>query len=271
MSTRRVASWPTPFSPGPRVRHNGAMPSDTAEDGRADPIRAEKSISYVTKSGFAEQAIREAILAGRLGPDQPVRQDELARSLGMSATPVREAIRRLEAEGLLRHEPHKGVTVAVPSPTDVVELYWIRSGLESVTVWLAMSRGTPASLAALADRLQRVQRQVAAAVASGDLRRVPRLNRDFHFAIYEAANSPRLLEMIRRYWGQIPHYYLWMIPGRAEHNIALHEPIIDAIRRRDADAAEAMMRRHIRHGAETLLETLEQAPPAPRAGARGRH
>ncbi len=223
----------------------------------AFPLPAD-GLVHRTKSAYVETALREAIVTGALEPDQHVPQEEIARRLGVSATPVREAIRRLEAEGLLHNQPHRGVTVAVPSRADLVDIYWARSGLEGAMTWLVVDRTSPDERATLVARLRDLQAGAEEAVNSGDLRSVPRLNRDFHYTIYEAAGARRLLESIRQHWALIPHYFIWRLPGRAASGIALHRPIIEAIAVGDSDVAEATMRRHIRLGGQSLFQSLAE-------------
>lgn len=221
-------------------------------------MRQPAAPGYRTKRDFAIQSIREAIVSGELEPGQHVRQEELARRLGISATPIREAIGLLEAEGLLRNEPHKGVTVVALAPDDIVETYWIRSGLESVATRLAVLNTSPQRRKDLVNHLSSIHAAMEAAVVAGNLKRVPRQNRDFHFAIFDAAGMPRLRDMIQRLWVNLPHYYLWQIPGRAETSLAQHVPILQAISSGDADAAEAAMRQHICLALNTLVQSLAE-------------
>lgn len=224
-----------------------------------------------TKREFAADALREAIVAGQLAPGKHLRLSELVALLGISATPIREAIRLLEAEGLLRAEPHRGVTVVTRSHADLVEIYWLRSGLEGVAAHLAVARQDAAGRARLVEQLQRLQDAMCRHVAVGHLRPVARLNRDFHFAIVDAAGSPRLAELIRRLWQHLPHHYLWQVPGRAAASLAQHELLLAAIRAGDPVAAKRAMQAHVRQAAETLPTALAPEPQqgqAPRASPR---
>jgi DNA-binding GntR family transcriptional regulator len=194
-----------------------------------------------TKLERGARILRAAILRGDLKPGQKLKQQELAGWLGMSATPVREVLRILEAEGLLEHIAHVGVFVAEISPEDTKEITPIRVALESLAVRMYTERfdeSDIATLCRLVDEMEQAWREM-------DLVWVRRTNFQFHSAIYRGAGSEILRGLIERLWPRFATDLLWMIPGRAEQSIEQHRAILNALKRRDADGAAKAMADHI--------------------------
>jgi DNA-binding GntR family transcriptional regulator len=207
------------------------------------------------------------IITGQAEPNTPLRQRDLAERFGVSPTPVREALRRLEAEGLVKYDLHRGATVIDGSFAPSEENYWVRAALEPFAARLAAARITPEELAAL-DEIH------------GELYATPQdtgsintdaayhdLNRRFHFGIYEAARSPLLLALLRLLWQSFP---LGPPTVRSrEDSLACHRAILDALHNQDADAAELHTRRHILEAAGYETDgsrlTIGQLPPLPQA------
>lgn len=211
---------------------------------------------YRTKKEVIVEILREAILSGELQPGDRLLQDELAERLNVSATPVREALRQLEAEGILTHSPHKGVRVADVKLEDTRETYLIRSALEALATRLA----TPNLDEAAIERLQDLQVQMEARIQNDELLELRKLNQEFHMIIYQAARMPRLLKMIRNLWTQFPWDTLYVLPGRAQESAAEHQKIIDTIVNGDAEQAATRMQEHIEHGVIALADYLTNKP-----------
>lgn len=192
---------------------------------------------YRSKSEVVAGAVREAIITGELGPGTPLRQRELAHRFGVSPTPVREALRRLEAEGLVRYNLHHGATVIEGNLGSIEENYQVRAALESLAARLAASRISDEqleTLAALHGQLAACRERTSAAFE---------LNRRFHFEIYEASRSPVLLALLRLLWRSFPQGPQQVRP--LPESVRMHAEILDAMRRRDPDAAERLTREHI--------------------------
>src|SRR6185437_6962481 len=128
------------------------------------------------------EQLREAIILGELPAGTPLRLDELARSLGMSISPIREAVRQLEALGLAKHVPHQGARVLDFDIEELRDLFHVRLTLESLAVRRAAERFTPAD----ADAARSHLRGFDAAAATGDVRGTLRAHTDFHFTLYDA-------------------------------------------------------------------------------------
>lgn len=187
--------------------------------------------------------LRQAILDGRLTPGQPLRERVLAEELGISRTPIREALFILQGEGLVGMTPNRGATVRTITATDIAEIYALRSVLESHAAATAAERITDADLARLEDahaRLERIGDQgTAHEQADADLQ--------LHGIITHAAGSQLLKTMI----GQVHAFtvtYRSRYPYTSEqvrHANTQHREIIDALRAHDGPRAETLMRQHV--------------------------
>lgn len=222
-------------------------------------------MDFQSKSDIIAAYVRDMIITGQAEPSTPLRQRELAERFGVSPTPVREALRRLEAEGLVKYDLHRGATVIDGSFAPNEENYWVRAVLEPFAARLAAARITTEELAVL-DEVHAELCKTPATDASINTDAVYHdLNRQFHFGIYEAARSPLLLALIRLLWQSFP-----LGPATVqsrEDSLACHEAILEALHKRDADAAELHTRRHILGAAgydtdDTRL-AIGQLPPLP--------
>lgn len=207
-----------------------------------------------TKSDYAVDAIREMLRDGTLAPGARVNVDAMAASLGVSPTPVREAIRALQAEGYLTHAPHRSVQVANVSQKDVVEIYRIRAVLEGLSTELAVPQLSDADLRRLGALHETMERQITA----GHRRRLRALNDEFHFTIHRAARAPRLLNLINTVWRASPFDTFVKIPERASRTIVEHRAIIDALRDGSAQDARDCMSAHVHASLDLLLFHLDQ-------------
>lgn len=193
--------------------------------------------NYVAKTDMVVALLREMIITGQLSPGQPLRQRELAARFSVSQTPVREAMRRLEAEGLLAGDPHRGFTVVEAQAGRSEENYRIRAALESLAASLAAKKIDSAGIAGLAELNEQMR-----GLAEDDPS-YAELNRNFHFAVYEYAGSPLLLTLMRLLWAALrggPR-----VQRSHADSARHHDAIIDALRRGDADSAAEVTRHHI--------------------------
>lgn len=199
-------------------------------------------------------ALREAILDGVLPPSTWLREDEIAASLQVSRTPVREALRRLSDEGLAHKIAHHGTAVSPMSLEDILALYVVRENLEGLAARLA-AKNTPPGLV---PALQKVQAQMEELVDSGDPAALSRLNITFHRLIREAAGN----QYLDRFLGQAEQTVrrlaptTFAAPGRASTGCAEHAEIIRAIEAGDPDAAEEAGKRHMRNAREIRFSAM---------------
>lgn len=200
----------------------------------------------------AYRAIRDQILRGERTGGEWLREGDLAASLGVSRTPVREALRRLDAEGLVRHERNRGVQVASWSLDDLDEIFGLRSVLEPWGSALAATSGLADldHLRELADAMD-----TAARGPRPDLDTITRLNNQFHRAILTASGHSRLTQLVSSVvevplvWRTFSHYS----PDAMRRSLAHHHEIVDALAARDAAWAESVMRSHVRAARAALL------------------
>src|ERR1700729_385264 len=152
---------------------------------------------YVSKTDMVAALIREQIITGELPAGEQLRQRDVAQRFQVSQTPVREAMRRLESEGLVIGDTHRGFTVVEPDDGPVEENFQIRAALESLGASLAARKIDAAGLA----RLEELNDQMRA--MEEDDPRYSALNREFHFGVYEYARSPLLLSLMRLLWASL--------------------------------------------------------------------
>lgn len=217
-------------------------------------------MEFYTKNQWVERLIRAAIASGEIRPGERLLQVELAKKMGISSTPIREALRRLEAQGILMHEPNKGVRVAETKPEDALEIYLIRGALEGLATELAVRHMTDEELT----KIRSLCRAIDEATNTGKLRRLQRLNHSLHFAIYDAARMPRLRQMIEILWTLYPWDTLYVIPGRAQLSYQEHQALLKALEARDTEAAGAAMREHINAGCRSVMDYIATYPPEAR-------
>ena len=155
--------------------------------------------TYISKSDMVTDVLRDLITDGQLSPGTPLRQRNLAEQFDVSNTPVREALRRLESEGLVVTDVHRGATVARTESEELEENYRILAALEALAGSLAVAKITDDDIA----DIEALYRQVAACLP--DDGRLAELNRQFHFRIYQCARSPMLLLLMRLLWRSFPH------------------------------------------------------------------
>jgi len=212
-------------------------------------------VNTVTKTDAAYRAIRLAIEDGDLKPGERLTVTALESWLGMSPTPIREALRLLQADGIVQHTPHHGMVVAVFSPEAILEVYRLRIALESLAAQWAAERAEESHLTQLRRLHKRFEKAVAQNPAGSD---VAALNAAWHATIYETSASPTLVEFIERLWNSGGGKAMW-ISGRAKRAVAEHALILAALEKRDGKLSAELMRKHIGGGAVTHRERLQAA------------
>lgn len=196
--------------------------------------------------------LREAILQGDYEPGQRLPQKDLTERLKMSPTPIREALRILEAQGLLERVPYKGAYVAEVSPDESEEISVIRSALEGLATKMAVPRLTDEDLS----DLEALQEEMEDGWRQMNIGRLRRANYRFHALIYEKAGSQRLSDMIISLWPRFATDTLWMIPGRAERSMEQHHALMEKISEGDAEGAAELMSDHILTAGESITRFL---------------
>lgn len=213
----------------------------------------------------AYRHIREAIQSGRLMPGDRLREVDLAKMIGLSRTPIREALARLEAEGLVMHDSIRGIMVAELDYSMITELYFMREVLEGTAARLAAQHASSVEISILEDLCDEYE------AAIGDETTLSLRNRQFHDTLYRCSHNRYLINILT-----ILHDTLMLLgpstlrdPARAKETLAEHRAVVQAIKDRDPDTAEAALREHI-HGAQKLrlqqLFTPRRRPGADAAG-----
>ncbi|WP_454866968.1 GntR family transcriptional regulator [Pseudomonas lini] len=209
-------------------------------------------------SGLTAEAItrelRDLILAGSIGVGVQLKQEALAKRFGVSRIPVREALKRLEAEGLLHNVARQGAVVAAKSVDDLVETLDIRIALESRALTLAIPHLSAVDFAAARDVLQRHE-------ASDVPREWAELNLEFHTVLYRACNRPTLLKMIADTVKGIDLHLRVLLSHSVGRKSSMdeHAEILQACEARDTSRAINLLEAHIEH----TQTALRQAPPIP--------
>lgn len=212
----------------------------------------------------AYQIIKGWIVNQDLGPGAKLQEDALADRLGVSRTPIREALSRLAQEGLVTMVPRRGTFVVDLTREDIVELYEVREAIEGMAAHLAARRRTP-------DQLRQMQAAFAPfrdGVGPGDLTAYAQADLLFHDLLLRAAGNRGLQQVAGSLNDRMQMLRLRsvVLPGRASRSLAEHGRIIEALAAADPEAAEVAAREHMRNVRDDVLRALAAGPPT--GGAR---
>ena len=237
-------------------------PQSGRGDGQAQtPTRAGfldgSSIPYRSKTDAAYVELRRLILDGRLAPSLALNQEQLAAELGISTTPLREALRRLESEGFVQMPAHRDVIVAPLDPTELQVLYDVRRELDAFA----------ASLAATNHDLEDAERMTTACakLRAGGSDPIS-LNRSFHRAVYVASHNTVLIEILDTLWDRSDRYRRFTESFASDPEVVdEHEAILQTILRRDAEGARRLMHSHIGQAVAMITDALLRSDGLPAA------
>lgn len=231
-------------------------PPSTRPHALSYSVRMASGILRPTTSGGSAERVRllleEDILGGRLPPGSRINADDLARRLGVSHIPVREALRALDAAGWVIHRPHQGASVRERDAAELADLFEAREIVESEVAALAAVRRTASDLEALEEIVDRQQ----FVREPGDLARV---NYDFHAALAGCAHNSTLADVCIAMSKRVRFYYLPTASARRQESLADHRAMVEAVRRRDADAVREMARVHVTRTRTDAYRALEIA------------
>ncbi|MCC7274800.1 MAG: GntR family transcriptional regulator [Alphaproteobacteria bacterium] len=217
-------------------------------------------MTFKTKQDQVADILRERIIAGEYERGAKLKQADIAGELGVSITPVREALHILEAEGYVVGVSHKGLLVPKLVPEQLREIYELRVALERELTRHAVANVTIGGLAHLKD----LQRTVDRANAGRDLLARRIANYRFHFALYEFAGRPQALQFVRVLWAKYPFVHQERGSRGDGRMVEEHERLLVEIERRDEEGAAIAMVRHISNGWENFLSAMATAPAAAR-------
>ena len=217
--------------------------------------------------------IQTRVLNGEIETGTWLRQESLAAEFGVSRTPVREALRKLQATGLVEVQPRRGALVRGVSTRDIREAYEVRAELEGLAAELAAARIRDRELQRLRDAQALFRQSVASLLAWRDRRPADDLPPDayaewnrgndlFHLAIQSVAGNARLSAMLADLHRSFPRDLTWLVLGEnarlLDENVAQHEAILDAIARHDSKAARRRMVEHVRRAGELVTRRFEE-------------
>lgn len=195
--------------------------------------------------------LREAIIRGDFKPGERLKQSDLAEKMGVSRMPVREAFRKLESEGLIILEPHKGAVVKSINIEDIEEIYSLRAELEKMAVKKSIDLLTENDLKELAFLVDRME-------SANDVDEFIQYNIDFHRLLVKRCTWERLNSFIGMLWSGFPQQTPHLIQGQMETSNVEHREILEAVLRRDKETASTLVSKHIfRTGEQLILSLLE--------------
>ena len=208
-------------------------------------------IHFTTKAEAVYEEIRRRILSGALAPSAPLNQEALAPEFGVSVTPVREAVRRLEAEGLVRFQAHKTVVVAPLSLDELREIYDIRLTLDPHAASLATTRLTDTEL-------DEIEARAHAPLSDDPLEQVA-LNHAFHRCIYSRSGNALLTEILDRLWERTDRYRVVLVSRDVQVLAAAreHAEIAEAMRSRKPRTVARLVRAHIANARSQIENALQ--------------
>jgi len=220
---------------------------------RRERLKGLKNIGTAVDAVY--EVLRRSILDGELPPGHRLRSDVLANELKVSRTPVREALRKLETEGLV-DASRSGLVVRQSSEEDLVEIFYLREALEGMAARLAAENATRAEI----DELHALFEDMEAVAARGDIALVRKLTGEFHLLVCRASHNKRLIQSLQ---GLLDHVRqaqsstLYM-PGRPADALKEHRALLRAIEKRDPDLAETLARQHRRKTLELRRKMLRE-------------
>ena len=202
-------------------------------------------------------SIKEAIAVGELKPGEKICETKLAEDLGISRTPLREAIQILESEGFLKVIPRRGAVVSEYSKKDIKDIYEIKAALEGLAARLATKNMSDAAI----EKLEEINDQLKSMTLSGEktVGRFFKIHNQFHDVFLKASNNDRLYQLNCQLMGPFKRFRLssLAIGGRFSEAVKTHEEIIKVFRVRDAKKAEELVTKNVLDGGVALLKKLE--------------
>lgn len=220
------------------------------------PLQGKKALrdTDISLSEYAYREVREAIRDGRFPPDRRLRENDISEMLGVSRTPVREAMKRLESEQLVVYRAPRGFVVNSLTLEEVVDLYAVREILEGSAARFAAMHASTHELYEMKSLLEMQESTI------DDPARMARLNEEFHRSIYKAAHNRFLLSALSSLGDSLRLLTrtTYAVPNRGKTGLKEHQKVFDAISRHDPDAAEQYARQHIQKAASVRFKMIAE-------------
>ncbi|MFK3815602.1 GntR family transcriptional regulator [Pseudomonas sp. NPDC089407] len=207
---------------------------------------------HKTAMGFVVESLREAILSGAIAEGTQLRQEELALKFGLSRMPIRDAIRQLEAEGLVTYEAHKGASVAVMTIADITEIYDMRIMAECTALDFGFDKIVENDLTSLHEIVSEMENIT-------EPHRLSELNEKFHHLLYSKAERPRLLALIKSLHDSVDRHLRFLLTNLDYHRQSQldHIDILNACVQGDRVSARQYLVRHLSEGRDSIVSFLE--------------
>jgi len=205
------------------------------------------------------KSLKKSILNGDLEPGQKLSQDWLAKQMKVSRMPVREAIERLKAEGLIKNIPYKESRIINITSNDIREIYSLRVLLEGYSARLATRKIGEDDL----KKLKILNKEMKEYLDKKKYKQLHILNKSFHLIIHNKSGNKRLYKMIINLWDSLPKKYFWKFPERAESSISEHEKIINIIEKRDERMTERIIIQHIQNTESRIIKIFSSLKRSP--------
>lgn len=197
--------------------------------------------------------LRHRILDGSYSPEEVIPEQDLAEAFGVSRTPVREALKQLENEGLVEIRPRVGTFVRYPTRREIIELFQVKESLEGLAANLVAQRAPTGEV----DQLQQNLRESSIAIREDDADTYARLVHEFHWRLVLGSHNQKLIEHYDRLMNQLTYHRLVLetvaVPGRIQQSHHEHEAVVAAIAAQDATGAELAMRNHVHASSRVVL------------------
>ncbi len=212
--------------------------------------------AYLPLRDVVFHTLREAILKGDLRPGERLMELQLASKLGVSRTPIREAIRMLEQEGLAVTIPRKGAEVAKMTEKDLEDVLQIREALDELAVQVACDKMTAQQLKELTLAMKNFEN----AIQAGKLKKIIEYDVEFHDIIYRATDNPKLVTLLNNIREQIYRYRVEYLKGKENYPMLVreHEEIVTALKQKNKERVADAMRSHIRNQAEAVKNIIQE-------------
>lgn len=210
---------------------------------------------YLPLRDVVFNTLRQAILKGELKPGERLMEIALAERLGVSRTPIREAMRKLELEGLVVMIPRRGAQVANITEKDLNDVLEVRIALENMAIEKACKRMTEEEL----DKLWQAAREFEHTMAEGNLVRLAEADVAFHEIIYQASDNCRLIQVLNNLREQIYRYRVEYLKEEETRNVLVkeHEELYNAVKARDVERAQEISFEHIENQRKAIIETIK--------------
>lgn len=227
---------------------------ENGENSAADMPEIRIRDNYQRIQDLVFTTLRDEILSGKLQPNEKLNTNQLANRLGVSRTPIREALNRLISVGLVETFPHRGIYIRKLSIEEIIELYYIRAALEGIAARLAVRNLKEDEM----ERLRQYCDDMEAQHLVGNYQKLLEINFLFHETIYKATNSPQLQDLLFQYYNRSkPYRTLGLeLPGRYKEVFDEHRQLVAALASGDMERADFCAREHHLNTARQIAKSI---------------